>query len=162
MPEESDDVTRVAAVVAQEMHVRTSDLFSSKKSKSVVLARQMLAYLLREQGCSYPEIAEKMGYKDHTGPMNSVAVFKKKRGNAQVEAHLHDVVVGLNNCSAPTVTRQGTLVRVTLPTPVLLRLRHLLSSGCYGDTLPEVLQRLVGDAAYQLVPSLTATSKEST
>ncbi|MFA5436183.1 MAG: helix-turn-helix domain-containing protein [Candidatus Neomarinimicrobiota bacterium] len=160
MPEESDDVLRVAALVAQEMHVKTSDLFSSKKSKSVVLARQMLAYLLREQGCSYPEIAEKMGYKDHTSPMNSVAVFKKKRGDAQVEAHLHDVVVALNNCSAPTVTRQGTLVRVTLPTAVLLRLRHLLSSGCYGDTIPEVLQRLVGDAAYQLVPSLIATSKE--
>lgn len=144
MPEESGETTRFLDAVANGMGIRPIDLLSHKKSKKVVLARQMLAYLLRKQGFSYPEIAEKMGYKDHTGPMNSVAVFKLKMAEALVTAQLHAVTKALESTSPRT--------RVVMPRPLATRLEVLLRSGCYGATMEEVIERLLGHVVYQLVP----------
>jgi hypothetical protein len=154
MPEESGNVLRIAEVVAKELHVEPSSLFGDSKSKSVVLARQVLAYLLREQGCSYSEIAEGMGYKNHTSAIGSVnAILRKK--DVKLTAHLAAIRGEL-----ATKGPLPNLVRVSLPRPIRDRLRVLLRSGCYGATLEEVVERLLGGTVYQLVHSVEPSKED--
>jgi hypothetical protein len=155
MPEESDDVMRLAEVVAKELHVTASSLFGGSKSKSIVRARQVLAYFLREQGCSYPEIAAKVGYKDHTSAMSATNAILNK-GDNELTAHLRAIRNELAvKGSLPN------LVRVALPRPIRNRLRVLLRSGCYGTTMEEVVERLLGSTVYRLVKDVDTAKEES-
>ena len=53
--------------VSEHFSIKMSDMFSSRRSKSVVIPRQVAMYLSKElTNLSYPEIGRNFGGKDHT------------------------------------------------------------------------------------------------
>jgi chromosomal replication initiator protein len=59
--------------VAEHFKIKLSDLKSDKRLKALVVPRQIAIYLCRDlTKCSYPEIGEKFGGKDHSTIIHSV------------------------------------------------------------------------------------------
>ena len=53
--------------VSEHFSVKMSEMFSARRSKSVVIPRQVAMYLSKElTNLSYPEIGRNFGGKDHT------------------------------------------------------------------------------------------------
>ncbi|RMF46779.1 MAG: chromosomal replication initiator protein DnaA, partial [Deltaproteobacteria bacterium] len=60
-------VEEIQKTVAAHFGIKVSDLKSSKRLKALVLPRQVAMYLSRQlTSCSYPDIGEKFGGKDHS------------------------------------------------------------------------------------------------
>lgn len=67
--------------VAKYYKIKDTQLKGKKRVKSVALPRQIGMYLCRElTECSFPEIGEKFGGKDHTTIMYAWRKIKEKRG----------------------------------------------------------------------------------
>ena len=65
-------VAMVQEVVAGYFHLSLAELTASKRTRDVVLARQIAMYVARELlRCSFPEIARQFGGKDHTTVMHA-------------------------------------------------------------------------------------------
>ncbi len=59
--------------VAEHFKIKLTDLKSDKRLKALVVPRQIAIYLCRDlTKCSYPEIGEKFGGKDHSTIIHSV------------------------------------------------------------------------------------------
>lgn len=63
----------IIKMVAEEFNIKISDIKSRKRTKNVLLPRQIAMYLIRKfTNLSYTEIAEVFGGMDHTSVMHSV------------------------------------------------------------------------------------------
>ena len=72
-------VEEIQKVVAQHFNIKISDLKSAKRLKALVLPRQVAMYIARQlTSCSYPEIGEKFGGKDHSTIIHAIKKIEKK------------------------------------------------------------------------------------
>jgi chromosomal replication initiator protein len=72
-------VEEIQKTVATHFSVKVSDLKSSKRLKALVLPRQIAMYLSRVlTSCSYPEIGERFGGKDHSTIIHAIKKIEKQ------------------------------------------------------------------------------------
>jgi chromosomal replication initiator protein len=70
----------IQKVVAESFGVKPSDLKSKRRTRTVVLPRQVAMYLCRQlAGSSLPEIGNFFGGKDHSTVIHSCKVIEEKR-----------------------------------------------------------------------------------
>jgi chromosomal replication initiator protein len=68
----------ILKAVAEHYGVKVSDLRSDRKHKAVAAPRQMAMYLIRElTNCSFPDIGQRFGGRDHTTVMYAVKKIEK-------------------------------------------------------------------------------------
>jgi chromosomal replication initiator protein len=82
-----DDIQRA---VCHHFHLRSTDLVSKDRHKSVAFARHVAMYLCKQRlKCSFPEIGRAFGNRDHTTVMSAVRKIEAQReSDPQVRAHL--------------------------------------------------------------------------
>ena len=90
-----DDIQRA---VCHHFHVRSSDLTSKDRHRTIALARHVAMYLAKQRlGVSFPELGRAFG-KDHTTVMSAVRkVDELRRTDHQVRAHLDAIEKRLAN-----------------------------------------------------------------
>ncbi|MBS2013229.1 MAG: chromosomal replication initiator protein DnaA [Deltaproteobacteria bacterium] len=82
-----DDIQRV---VCHHFKLRTSDLCSKDRHKSIAFARHVAMYLCKQRlKCSFPELGRAFGNRDHTTVMSAVRKVEALRtSDPEVRAHL--------------------------------------------------------------------------
>ena len=82
-----DDIQRV---VCHHFKLRTSDLLSKDRHKSIAFARHVAMYLCKQRlKCSFPELGRAFGNRDHTTVMSAVRKVEALRtSDPAVRAHL--------------------------------------------------------------------------
>jgi chromosomal replication initiator protein len=85
-----EDIQRA---VCQHFHLRTSDLTSKDRHKTVAFARHVAMYLCKQRlKCSFPELGRAFGNRDHTTVMSAVRKIENQReDNPDVRAHLEAI-----------------------------------------------------------------------
>ena len=72
-------VEEIQKIVASHYTIKISDLKSPKRLKALVLPRQIAMYLSRQlTACSFPEIGEKFGGKDHSTIIHAIKKIEKQ------------------------------------------------------------------------------------
>ena len=86
-PMSVEDIQRA---VCHHFHLRSIDLTSKDRHKSVAFARHVAMYLCKQRlKCSFPEIGRAFGNRDHTTVMSAVRKIEAQRDtDPQVRAHL--------------------------------------------------------------------------
>lgn len=82
-----DDIQRV---VCHHFKLRTSDLLSKDRHKSIAFARHVAMYLCKQRlKCSFPELGRAFGNRDHTTVISAVRKVESLRASdPEVRAHL--------------------------------------------------------------------------
>ena len=82
-----DDIQRV---VCHHFKLRTHDLLSKDRHKSIAFARHVAMYLCKQRlKCSFPELGRAFGNRDHTTVMSAVRKVQNLRASdPEVRAHL--------------------------------------------------------------------------
>jgi chromosomal replication initiator protein len=82
-----DDIQRL---VCHHFHLRSSDLVSKDRHKTVAFARHVAMYLCKQRlKCSFPELGRAFGGRDHTTVMSAVRKIESARDlDPEVRAHL--------------------------------------------------------------------------
>jgi chromosomal replication initiator protein len=85
-----DDIQRA---VCQHFHLRTSDLSSKARHKTVAFARHVAMYLCKQRiKCSFPELGRAFGGRDHTTVLSAVRKIEGQReDDPNVRAHLEAI-----------------------------------------------------------------------
>jgi chromosomal replication initiator protein len=85
-----DDIQRV---VCHHFKLRTADLLSKDRHKSIAFARHVAMYLCKQRlKCSFPELGRAFGNRDHTTVMSAVRKVESLRdSDAEVRAHLEAI-----------------------------------------------------------------------
>ncbi|MCK4691453.1 MAG: chromosomal replication initiator protein DnaA, partial [Desulfuromonadales bacterium] len=81
--EQSREITieNIQKIVANHYQIKTSDLKSPKRLKTLVLPRQIAMYIGRKlTSASYPEIGAKFGGKDHSTVIHAIKKIEKNMG----------------------------------------------------------------------------------
>ncbi len=83
-------VEDIQRAVCHHFHLRSNDLTSKDRHKSVAFARHVAMYLCKQRlKCSFPEIGRAFGNRDHTTVMSAVRKIEAQReSDPQVRAHL--------------------------------------------------------------------------
>jgi chromosomal replication initiator protein len=83
-------VEDIQRAVCHHFHLRSIDLTSKDRHKSVAFARHVAMYLCKQRlKCSFPEIGRAFGNRDHTTVMSAVRKIEAQRDtDPQVRAHL--------------------------------------------------------------------------
>ncbi|MFP6687148.1 MAG: chromosomal replication initiator protein DnaA [Polyangiaceae bacterium] len=86
-------VEDIQRAVCQHFHLRTSDLTSKDRHKTVAFARHVAMYLCKQRlKCSFPELGRAFGGRDHTTVMSAVRKIENKRADdPNVRAHLEAI-----------------------------------------------------------------------
>ncbi len=88
-------VEEIIKAVAAHSNVRVADIKSSKRLKALVLPRQIAMYLARQlTSCSYPEIGDRFGGKDHSTIIHAI---KKIERQMEEDFQLRSTVNTLKN-----------------------------------------------------------------
>jgi chromosomal replication initiator protein len=85
-----DDIQRI---VCHHFKLRTSDLLSKDRHKSIAFARHVAMYLCKNRlKCSFPELGRAFGNRDHTTVMSAVRKVEALRASdPEVRAHLEAI-----------------------------------------------------------------------
>ncbi len=83
-------VEDVQRLVCHHFHLRSTDLTSKDRHKTVAFARHVAMYLCKQRlKCSFPELGRAFGGRDHTTVMSAVRKIEAQReADPQVRAHL--------------------------------------------------------------------------
>jgi chromosomal replication initiator protein len=83
-------VEDIQRAVCHHFHLRSIDLTSKDRHKSVAFARHVAMYLCKQRlKCSFPEIGRAFGNRDHTTVMSAVRKIEAQRDtDPQLRAHL--------------------------------------------------------------------------
>lgn len=83
-------VEDVQRLVCHHFHIRSTDLTSKDRHKTVAFARHVAMYLCKQRlKCSFPELGRAFGGRDHTTVMSAVRKIEAQRENdPQVRAHI--------------------------------------------------------------------------
>ncbi len=72
-------IEEIQKTVATHFGIKVSDLKSAKRLKALVLPRQVAMYLCRQlTSCSYPDIGDKFGGKDHSTIIHAIKKIESK------------------------------------------------------------------------------------
>ena len=87
---ETVSVEDIQRAVCHHFHLRSIDLTSKDRHKSVAFARHVAMYLCKQRlKCSFPELGRAFGNRDHTTVMSAVRKIEAQRdSDPQVRAHL--------------------------------------------------------------------------
>ena len=86
---------RVISVVGQKTKISTGDILSKNRQKELVLARQIVMYLLREEfKFSLVSIGDALGGRDHTTIMHGV---EKIKSSIKSNINLRELILEINN-----------------------------------------------------------------
>lgn len=86
---------RVISVVGNKTKVSTGDILGKNRQKDLVIARQIVMYLLREEfKFSLVSIGESLGGRDHTTIMHGV---EKIKSDIKSNINLRELVLDINN-----------------------------------------------------------------
>jgi len=79
--------------VCHHFKLRTSDLLSKDRHKSIAFARHVAMYLCKQRlKCSFPELGRAFGNRDHTTVMSACRrVESLRRQDPEVNAHLQAI-----------------------------------------------------------------------
>lgn len=83
-------VEDIQRAVCHHFHLRSTDLTSKDRHKSVAFARHVAMYLCKQRlKCSFPELGRAFGGRDHTTVMSAVRKIEAQReADPEVRAHL--------------------------------------------------------------------------
>ncbi len=83
-------VEDIQRAVCHHFHLRSIDLTSKDRHKSIAFARHVAMYLCKQRlKCSFPEIGRAFGNRDHTTVMSAVRKIEAQRDtDPQVRAHI--------------------------------------------------------------------------
>lgn len=83
-------VEDIQRLVCHHFHIRSSELVSQDRHKTVAFARHVAMYLCKQRlKCSFPELGRAFGGRDHTTVMSAVRKIEAQRDvDPQVRAHL--------------------------------------------------------------------------
>jgi chromosomal replication initiator protein len=83
-------VEDIQRAVCHHFHLKSVDLTSKDRHKSVAFARHVAMYLCKQRlKCSFPEIGRAFGGRDHTTVMSAVRKIQEQRDHdPEVRAHL--------------------------------------------------------------------------
>ncbi len=83
-------VEEIQRVVCHHFHLRSNELLSKDRHKSVAFARHVAMYLCKSRlKCSFPELGRAFGNRDHTTVMSAVRKIESQReADPEVRAHL--------------------------------------------------------------------------
>ncbi|MCC6525120.1 MAG: chromosomal replication initiator protein DnaA [Polyangiaceae bacterium] len=86
-------VEDIQRAVCHHFHLRTSDLTSKDRHKTVAFARHVAMYLCKSRlKCSFPELGRAFGGRDHTTVMSAVRKIEAQRENdPQLRAHIEAI-----------------------------------------------------------------------
>jgi chromosomal replication initiator protein len=86
-------VEDIQRTVCQHFHLRTSDLTSKDRHKTIAFARHVAMYLCKQRlKCSFPELGRAFGGRDHTTVMSAVRKIETQReDDPTVRAHLEAI-----------------------------------------------------------------------
>ncbi|NOY44789.1 MAG: chromosomal replication initiator protein DnaA [Deltaproteobacteria bacterium] len=86
-------VDRIVKAVAQHYHLTAADLRGKRRTKAVALPRQIAMYLARElTDCSFPEIGQKIGGRDHSTVMYACEkISKALEADADLRAEVESI-----------------------------------------------------------------------
>ncbi|PLX99219.1 MAG: chromosomal replication initiator protein DnaA [Desulfuromonas sp.] len=88
-------VEEIQKTVAGHYNLKVSDIRSSKRLKALILPRQIAMYLSRKMtDCSYPEIGERFGGKDHSTIIHAIRKIEK---NLEDDLNLRVAIDNLKN-----------------------------------------------------------------
>ncbi len=88
-------VEEIQKTVAAHFNVKVADLKSPKRLKALVLPRQIAMYLSRQlTSCSYPDIGERFGGKDHSTIIHAI---RKIEGLMEENLQIRGTVTALKN-----------------------------------------------------------------
>jgi hypothetical protein len=163
MPEESNKgmVALIATFVGEQYLIPSSEIFGVSRSKAVVEARQMVAYLAYDMcGLSYPEIGLALGGRDHTTVMSSVRRFKRNLNTRRVQTACDQVRARLRGQLFHSFKGYEEGLLVPLSEPVKERLMALVESGCFGSSIAEAAERIVSQYVFDNTPEVTLAVKE--
>jgi len=92
-------VEEIQKIVASHYGVKIADLKSPKRLKALVLPRQIAMYLSRQlTSCSFPEIGERFGGKDHSTIIHAIKKIEKQMDDdLQLRSTLTTIKNLLNN-----------------------------------------------------------------
>jgi chromosomal replication initiator protein len=92
MPQRAQPVSveDIQRAVCHHFHLRSTDLVSKDRHKSVAFARHVAMYLCKQRlKCSFPEIGRAFGNRDHTTVMSAVRKIEAQRdADPQVRSHI--------------------------------------------------------------------------
>jgi len=90
---QSMSVEDIQRAVCHHFHLRTSDLTSKDRHKTVAFARHVAMYLCKQRlKCSFPELGRAFGGRDHTTVMSAVRKIKTQRADdPNVRAHIEAI-----------------------------------------------------------------------
>jgi len=86
-------VEDIQRAVCHHFHLRTSDLTSKDRHKTVAFARHVAMFLCKQRlKCSFPELGRAFGNRDHTTVMAAVRKIEAQReDDPQVRAHVEAI-----------------------------------------------------------------------
>jgi chromosomal replication initiator protein len=86
-------VEDIQRAVCHHFHIRSNDLLSKDRHKSVAFARHVAMYLCKSRlKCSFPELGRAFGNRDHTTVMSAVRKIETQRDrDPEVRAHLEAI-----------------------------------------------------------------------
>ncbi|HSQ63100.1 MAG TPA: chromosomal replication initiator protein DnaA, partial [Polyangiaceae bacterium] len=86
-------VEDIQRIVCHHFKLRSADLLSKDRHKSVAFARHVAMYLCKQRlKCSFPELGRAFGNRDHTTVMSAVRKVESLRTNdPEVRAHLEAI-----------------------------------------------------------------------
>jgi chromosomal replication initiator protein len=91
-----DDVIRV---VADYFKIKSQDIKSERRTQSIALPRQIAMFIARTKlNCSYPELGEKFGGKDHSTIIHGVRKIEEKiKKDSQLKFMIDEIVKKIDN-----------------------------------------------------------------
>jgi chromosomal replication initiator protein len=92
-------VEDIQRIVCHHFKLRSGELLSKDRHKSVAFARHVAMYLCKQRlKCSFPELGRAFGNRDHTTVMSAVRKVEHLRGSdPEVRAHLEAIERKLGN-----------------------------------------------------------------
>nr|WP_320049258.1 chromosomal replication initiator protein DnaA [uncultured Desulfuromonas sp.] len=86
--------------VSNHFNIKIAELKSSKRVKNLVIPRQIAMYLCRQlTSCSYPEIGDHFGGKDHSTVIHAI---KKIEKNIENDSYLRSTIKTIKNTLLPS------------------------------------------------------------
>ena len=164
MPEASKNqfADLVIVTVADYFLVNPKAIRGKTRTKNLAQARQMVFYLMRLLArMSFPEIGEAVGKKDHTTVMAGVRrITEKRKEDKRVDQAATDLELKLKSLLDGSSLGYEKGMWVMFTQPVVDRLAVLVESGCFGDSVPQAVERIVSREVYELTGEVNIEVQE--
>lgn len=94
-------VEQIQAVVSGYFNIKISDMKNKKRTRDITLPRQIAMYLSRElTGCSFPEIGNRFGGRDHTTILHACGKIKSEIiNNKNIKQSIDKIIGNLKECN---------------------------------------------------------------